>query len=117
MNDLLSADMNQALIRAAQQQQAQQAQMLDKAGTVKNYAKIEQAAQDFEAVFLAEMMKPMFKEINKPDPLFGGGHGEQVFNDMMVQEYGKIMAEQGGVGLADYVKAELIKLQELQEAQ
>lgn len=72
---------------------------------------IEKVAKDFEAVFLSEMFKPMFKGI-KPDPMFGGGKGEEVFQGLMIQEYGKIVAERGGVGLADHVKAEIIRLQE-----
>lgn len=81
----------------------------------KQLAKIDAAAQDFEAMYLTEMMKPMFEEVNKPDPVFGGGKGEEIFNGMMVEQYGKIMAQAGGVGLAKYVKAEMIKIQ--QEAQ
>lgn len=111
----MSTDTNIALLQAAQTQAKAKADMLDKASKMKNFEQIEQAAKDFEAVFLSEMMKPMFAEINKPDPLFGGGHGEQVFNGFMVQEYGKLMAENGGVGLAEHVKAELVKIQEAQE--
>lgn len=70
-----------------------------------------EVAKEFEAVFLSEMFKPMFKGI-KPDPMFGGGKGEEVFQGLMVQEYGKIVAQRGGVGLADFVKAEIIRLQE-----
>lgn len=78
----------------------------------KDLARIDAAAQDFEAMYLTEMMRPMFEEVNKPDPMFGGGKGEEVFNGMMLDHYGKIMAKAGGVGLAKYVRAEMIKLQE-----
>ena len=74
-------------------------------------AEIEAAAQDFEAVFISEMMKPMFQTI-KTNDTFGGGQGEDVFKGMLVQEYGKIMSESGGLGIADHVRAELIKIQE-----
>lgn len=82
--------------------------------SIKNYDQISQKAQEFEAVFLAEMMKPMFEGIDV-DPLFGGGNTEEIFRGMQVQEYGKQIAETKGIGLADFVKRELIRIQ--QEAQ
>lgn len=111
MNNLVTGDSNIAMMQAAQQQARLQADMMQNANKMKNYDQIEEASQEFEAVFLSEMLKPMFESI-EPDPMFGGGAGEKAFKGMMVQEYGKIMAEQGGVGLAEHVKTELIKLQE-----
>ncbi len=74
-------------------------------------AKIDQAAKDFEGMFLGEMIKPVFETV-KTDTIFGGGKGEEVFRGMMVQEYGKKMAERGGLGIAPYVRNEMIRLQE-----
>lgn len=73
--------------------------------------KADQAAQDFEAVMISEMLKPMFETI-EVDDTFGGGKGEEVFRGMLVQEMGKSIAKQGGLGLADTVRAELLKTQE-----
>ncbi|HNQ92891.1 MAG TPA: rod-binding protein [Alphaproteobacteria bacterium] len=70
-----------------------------------------QAAQDFEAVFISEMIKPMF-DMMQVDDTFGGGKGEEVFRGMMVQEYGKMIAAKGGIGIAAQVQAELLKTQE-----
>lgn len=72
--------------------------------------RIDTAAQDFEAVFLTEMLKPMFNmvEVNET---FGGGKGEEVFGDFLVQEYAKMIAKQGGIGLSVHIKAEMIKMQ------
>lgn len=74
--------------------------------------KIDEAAQDFEASFLTEMLRPMFEEVNKPNELFGGGKGEEIFSGMMTEEYGKKIAERGGVGLAQFVRDEMIRIQE-----
>ncbi len=88
-------------------------------GTVKaaneaaNTAKTDKAAQDFEAVYIAEMLKPMFETV-EVDDTFGGGKGEEVFRGMLTQEMGKSIAKQGGFGLADHVKAELLRIQEHQ---
>lgn len=69
------------------------------------------AAKEFESVFISEMLKPMFETIDV-DETFGGGKGEEVFRGLLVQEYGKILSNQGGVGIADSIQAELIKTQE-----
>ncbi|MCB9965559.1 MAG: rod-binding protein [Rhodospirillales bacterium] len=79
----------------------------------KKKQQIEDAAQDFEAVFLSEMMKPMFETV-KVDPMFGGGKGEEVFRSFLVQEYGKILAATNRTGLSDSVSATLMKAQEAQ---
>lgn len=90
--------------------------MDDAAKDARQMAKIEEAAQDFEAVFMAEMIKPMFEgiETNKE---FGGGKGEEIFSGFMIQEYGKILAQTGDIGIADQVKAEMIKRQGLATAE
>jgi hypothetical protein len=53
----------------------------------------------------------MFAGVNA-DPVFGGGSGETVFRSLMLQEYGKVAARSGGVGIADSVYREMIRLQE-----
>jgi len=76
-------------------------------------AKTDKAAQDFEAVYISEMLKPMFETV-EVDDMFGGGKGEEVFRGLLTQEMGKSIAKQGGFGLAAQVKAELLKIQEQQ---
>jgi len=76
----------------------------------RNFERIEEVAQEFEAVFISEMMKPMFEGI-KVNETFGGGKGEEVFRGMMLQEYGKIMAQTGAIGIADQVRSTLIQMQ------
>lgn len=117
MNPLVRGDSTISLMQAAKERAQQQAALQKQEAKIKNIGAINKAAKDFEATFISQMMKPMFKEVNKPDPMFGGGKGEQVFNDMMVQQYGKLMAERGGFGIADKVKAELIRIQEVKEQQ
>jgi flagellar protein FlgJ len=76
-------------------------------------AQIRKAATDFEAMFLSEMMRPMFEGL-KPDGLFGGGHAEEIYRSMMLDHYGKAMARAGGIGLADSVYRTMLKMQEAQ---
>ncbi len=68
-------------------------------------------AQEFEAMFLSQMLQPMFEGISTDGP-FGGGHAENIYRSLLVQEYGKALAARGGIGLADTVAQEMIKWQE-----
>lgn len=70
-----------------------------------------EAAVDFEAFFLSQMFSEMFAGI-ETDPVFGGGAGEDVFRSMMIQQFGKSVAQSGGIGIADAVMREMIALQE-----
>lgn len=92
------------------------AKALDQAKATRNQKRIDEAAEDFEAVFISEMLKPMF-EMTEVDDTFGGGKGEEVFRGLMVNEYGKMIAKQGGIGLSAHIKAELIKMQGHQATQ
>lgn len=82
-----------------------------KAPITKERAKFEQAAKEFEGLFISEMIKPMFEGLDTNGP-FGGGRGEEVFRGLMIQEYGKIIAGSGGVGLSSQIRDQLIKMQE-----
>jgi Rod binding domain-containing protein len=76
-----------------------------------NVAKARQASQDFEAFFLGQMLQPMFAGI-ETDETFGGGEAESMWRSFQVDEYGKAFARHGGIGIADMVFREMIKMQE-----
>ena len=76
----------------------------------KDMARLHKVAQDFEAMFLTQMMQPMLAELGKDDPF--AGPGQDIWRSMQAEEYGKAMAKAGGVGIADSVLSEMIKLQE-----
>jgi len=71
-------------------------------------------AQDFEAFFLAQAMDSMFAGIES-DKLFGAGNGENVYRSLLTQEYAKVAAKSGGVGIADAVQREILRMQEAQK--
>lgn len=77
----------------------------------KNEAGALKAAKEFEAVFLNEVFGAMFEGI-KTDGPFGGGAGEQIFRSLMVDQYARTISAQGGIGLADAVKRQLMTMQE-----
>ena len=70
-----------------------------------------EAAESFEAFFISQMLSDMFAGV-ETDPLFGGGPGETVFRSLMIDEYGKSVAKTGGVGIAESVLQEIVRLQE-----
>lgn len=74
-------------------------------------ANINAAAEDFEAMFATQMLKPMFDTVRINDS-FGGGHGEEVMRTFMLVEYGKMIAKTGILGVGEKVKAEMIRIQE-----
>ncbi len=76
----------------------------------KTLKKIDDTALEFEAMFLTEMMKPMFEGL-EVDKTFGGGKGEEVFRDFAMVEYGKNMAKSSSLGIADMVRDQMIRLQ------
>ncbi len=111
MNDPLSPDTALALLGANNAGLARASETLKNSADTRRLQQLEKASEDFEAVFLAEMMKPMFETVGV-DPFFGGGKGEEIFRSFLVQEYGKILAGTGTVGISQEVKETLINLQE-----
>jgi len=75
--------------------------------------KAKDVAQKFEAQFLSSMFQQMFDGIDTDGP-FGGGQGEAMFRSLMTEAMGKQVAKTGGIGVADTVQREILKLQGLQ---
>ncbi|MFT5438168.1 MAG: flagellar protein FlgJ [Alphaproteobacteria bacterium] len=75
---------------------------------------IRKSAQEFEAFFLSQMVGHMFEGLDV-DAQFGGGQGETVYRSLMVQEYGRTLSKAGGVGIADMVGREMMRLQETRQ--
>jgi Rod binding domain-containing protein len=69
------------------------------------------AAEEFEAVFLTTMLEGMFAGVKSEAP-FGGGQGETAYRSLLISEYAKEMAHNGGIGIADAVYAEILAAQE-----
>ena len=74
-------------------------------------AEVRRVAVEFEAVFIAQMMAPMFQGL-ETDELFGGGPGEDIYRSVLVEEYGKSIARAGGIGLSDAIQREILRIQE-----
>lgn len=83
------------------------------AGKTGNNEAINKAAQEFESVFLAQMMEHMFAEVDfNPS---GKGPGDDIYKSLLIDEYSKLMSRSGGIGVADHVKREMLRMQETQQ--
>lgn len=74
-------------------------------------AKMRETAQQFEASFISQMLKPMFEGV-KTDGPFGGGDAEETWRSFMIEAMAKQTVKAGGIGLADQVVAQMLKMQE-----
>lgn len=77
--------------------------------------RMRETAERFEASFLAQMLKPMFEGLSTDGP-FGGGEAEGQWRSFMIDEMAKQTVRSGGIGLADTVVAEMIRMQAEQSA-
>lgn len=84
-------------------------------GDTRENARIDAAAKDFEAVFIAQMLAPLFSSVETP-AIAGGGKSEEFFKSLLQEGYAKAMAERGGFGIAAHVKSTLINLQSAMSA-
>lgn len=71
-------------------------------------ARIRDVAVEFEAVFLSEMLRGMSSGLG-PDGLFG----REPFGGLLRDEYARVIARAGGIGIAEATRRELLRLQEV----
>jgi Rod binding domain-containing protein len=74
---------------------------------------LRRTAEEFESVFIAQMLAPMFEGL-QTDGLGGGGIGEEMFRPMLIEQYANAIAQAGGIGLADHVVREFMRMQAAQ---
>jgi Rod binding domain-containing protein len=60
-----------------------------------------EAAKDFEAVFVAEMLTTM--GLGREPEAFGGGFGAQAFGSLLNEAYAERIVGRGGLGIAEAV--------------
>lgn len=103
MTDITNTSGNFVVQNAPSAQGANTPQRLDKARA---------AAEEFEAFFLSQFLNSMTSGI-ETDETFGGGESEKIFRSLLNDEYSRSMSRQGGVGIADAVYRDMLKLQEI----
>lgn len=76
----------------------------------KELAKAREAAKGFEQVFLSQMFQQMWSTV-KADGPFSGGHGEEMFRSMVVDNYATQITKSGGIGIGDRLLGDMLKMQ------
>lgn len=71
---------------------------------------VRKAAKEFEAMLIGQLMQPMFSSL-QTDGMFGGGSGEEMFRPMLIEQYAQGIGKAGGIGLADSIAREMMRLQ------
>jgi Rod binding domain-containing protein len=79
--------------------------------------KARKASQDFEAMFLEQTLERVFSSSGTEGPLGDNGTGGAVYRSMLVKEYAGALTKSGGIGIADHVYREMMKIQEAAHAQ
>lgn len=79
-------------------------------------SKLYEACQDFQSVFIKQMLDTMRKTVDKSQSLMQPNEGEKVFEDMLYDEYSKKMSRSAGFDLADNLYKQMTFLQNLPKA-
>ena len=61
---------------------------------------MKKALEDFEALFINQMLTVMRESVGKGD-LFHGGSGEDIYTSLFDTELSKLMSKTGGMGLSN----------------
>lgn len=69
--------------------------------------KLRQVAQEFESLFLKQMLDSMRSTLNEENRLVDTGMAGEYFEDMLYEEYSKIMSKRGTFGIAEVIVDQL----------
>ncbi len=68
--------------------------------------KLYEACSEFEAIFIKQMLDSMRKTVNKSG-LMEGGMAEEIFEDMLYDEYAKALSKHANFGIKDLLFKQL----------
>ena len=75
---------------------------------------VKEVAQDFESLFIHQLLKEFDQTVHHEDSLLYAGHAEDVFRSMYNQELARVMAKAGGIGFADMIEKDVLAREESQ---
>ena len=104
VSNLSASNLNASLSSLGDAQKSQVEAVLK----IKGKAKA--AAGDFESMFLNSMFQQMSTSANGEGP-FGGSGALKVWRSLLTDQYAKLFAQSGGIGIASHVYDELLRLQ------
>ena len=86
--------------------QANQLNKIPETKGVTDDAKLREAANNFEAIFIQQMLKTMRKTSFESD-LLPKSEGEKVFQSLLDEQYSQISAKSGSLGLSEMIYQQL----------
>jgi hypothetical protein len=69
--------------------------------------KVLEEAKQYEVILVSKMLEEAVPK-GGDSMLFGGGHGNDIYRSMMIEEYAKSMVDGGGLGLAEQIAKEIM---------
>ncbi|MDX2073088.1 MAG: rod-binding protein [Alphaproteobacteria bacterium] len=64
-------------------------------------------AQDFESLFVSQMVQHIFSGDSLGKDQFGSEETDEIYKSMMVDQYAKAIVKSGGIGIASYIERSL----------
>lgn len=94
-----NSDMSQALVAK-----------MGAMGAAKNMTpeRAQAVSKDFEELFIAQMLEPMFGDSVGAEA-FGTEDTDEIYKSLMVKEYGKLIGQSGGIGIASNIYNSIYK--------
>lgn len=94
---------SEQMMRVRESQQTDQlARMREIRNQPMDDKRIKEVSQEFESLFVNELLKSMRKTVPENEWL-NGGMQQEVFEDMLYNEYARSISKSGGIGLGDMV--------------
>ena len=107
MNEFISNSMNPNRVNFLNQRQVPETSV-----SGKNQAELKKVAEEFEAVFIAQLLKIM-RETIEESGTEGSGFGKSVYTELFDQEIALAMARRGALGIGDIIYKSFAEEQEI----
>ena len=83
--------------------------VIESAENSRDTSDIKNAAIEMESFFIYQMFQAMRRTVPEPEGLFERSNAEMIFTQMLDEEKAQIMAQSGGIGIADAIYRELTR--------
>lgn len=108
INNLNITDYTNIKEKSQEAKQGEFEKALEKAIEEKDEKKLKKACSDLEAIFVNMMFKQMRNSVQKSG-LFDGGFAEEMYEDMLFEEYADEVSKNKGTGLGDMLYRQLTR--------
>ncbi len=105
VNNIYQLQFNNRILENLKQR-AQKAAGNSGGDKINRNSRLFKVCREFEAIFIKQMLDVMRKTVKKSD-FFHGGFTEDIFEDMLYDDYAKKMADNGHFGLSEMLYKQL----------